>query len=93
MKGYLTNYVFKNHVPVSQANWCNMTFTAGYLFPSHWCDLSQAPLGFKLGSRAQEVYDLPSELSLPLFTFLALAFKVKECILILPCSLLYECLT
>ncbi len=28
----------KNHyVPVSQANWCNMTFTAGNLFPSHSC--------------------------------------------------------
>ncbi len=28
--------VKKNHyVPVSQANWCNMTFTAGNLFPSH----------------------------------------------------------
>ncbi len=29
---------FLNHyAPVSQANWCNMTFTAGNLFPSHSC--------------------------------------------------------
>ncbi len=30
-------YFFKinHHAPVSQANWCNMTFTAVNLFPSH----------------------------------------------------------
>ncbi len=28
----------KNHyAPVSQANWCNLTFTAGNFFPSHSC--------------------------------------------------------
>ncbi len=28
----------KNHyAPASQANWCNMTFTAGNLFSSHSC--------------------------------------------------------
>ncbi len=31
-------YLKKNHcAPVSQVNWCNMTFTAGNLFPSHSC--------------------------------------------------------
>ncbi len=28
---------FKHYMPVSQANWCNMTFKAGNLFPSHSC--------------------------------------------------------
>ncbi len=48
-------YFFLNHyAPVSQANWCNMTFTAGNLFPSHSCigwlessphqDSNQSPL-------------------------------------------------
>ncbi len=27
----------KHYAPVSQANWCNMTFTASNLFPSHSC--------------------------------------------------------
>ncbi len=25
------------YAPISQANWCNMTFTSGNLFPSHSC--------------------------------------------------------
>ncbi len=38
---FFLNFFFKHYhdyVPVvSQANWCNMTFTAGNLFPSHSC--------------------------------------------------------
>ncbi len=39
--------IFPNHyAPVSQANWCNMTFTDSYytrdLLLFDWCDLSQA---------------------------------------------------
>ncbi len=30
-------FFFNYYAPVSQANWCNMTFTAGNLFPSHLC--------------------------------------------------------
>ncbi len=34
----LFSFLLKTHyAPVSQANWCNMTFTAGSLFPSHSC--------------------------------------------------------
>ncbi len=38
-----------------QANWSNMTFTAGNLFPSHSCigvTRVMPPLGFKPGSPA-----------------------------------------
>ncbi len=41
--------------PVSQANWCNMTFTAGSLFPPHSCiggTRVKPPLGFKPRSPA-----------------------------------------
>ncbi len=31
------NSFFNHYAPVSQANWSNMTFTAGNLFPSHSC--------------------------------------------------------
>ncbi len=41
----------KNHyAPVSHSNWCNMTFTAGNLFPSHSCigvTRVKPPLGFE----------------------------------------------
>ncbi len=62
----------KNHyAPVSQANWCNMIFTVGNLFPSHscigWPKSSPTP-GFKPRSPASEADDLPTELSLPPFT-------------------------
>ncbi len=30
-------FFFNHYSPVRQANWCNMTFTAGNLFPSHSC--------------------------------------------------------
>ncbi len=31
-------FLIENHYsPISQANWCNMTFTAGNLLPSHSC--------------------------------------------------------
>ncbi len=30
-------FLINHYAPVSQANWCNMTFTAGNLFPSHSC--------------------------------------------------------
>ncbi len=30
-------FFFNHYAPVSQANLCNITFTAGNLFPSHWC--------------------------------------------------------
>ncbi len=42
----------KHYAPVSQANWCNMTFTAGNLFTSHSCiDVTQVKPepGFKPG--------------------------------------------
>ncbi len=58
-----------SYAPVSQANWCNITFTAGNLFPSHSSyDLSRVkpPPLFVPGSPAWEVDDLPTELSLPL---------------------------
>ncbi len=42
--GFFGGFFYKNYTPVSQANWCNMTFTAGNLFPSHALgDPSQAP--------------------------------------------------
>ncbi len=35
---YKDLYIYKNHcAPVSQVNWCNMTFTAGNLSPTHSC--------------------------------------------------------
>ncbi len=30
-------YLENHYAPVNQANWCNMSFTAGNLFPSHSC--------------------------------------------------------
>ncbi len=34
----ILSFFRKNHyAPVSQASWCNMTFTAAKLFPSHTC--------------------------------------------------------
>ncbi len=68
-------FFFLNHyVPVSQANWCNMTFNAGNLFSSHSCTgvhvthVKPQP-GFKPRSPAWEADDLPTELSLPPFIF------------------------
>ncbi len=59
----------KNHyAPISQANWCNMTFTAGNLFPSHTCigvTRVKPPPGLELGSPVWLVDDLPTGLSLP----------------------------
>ncbi len=50
-----------------QANMCNMTFTAGNLFPSHpgtgETQVKSQP-GFEHGSPAWEVDDLQTELSL-----------------------------
>ncbi len=49
----ISKSLFLNHyAPVNQAKWCNMTFTAGNLFPSHSCiGVTQVkpPLGFELG--------------------------------------------
>ncbi len=62
-------FVENHYAPVSQANWCNMTFTAGNLFPSHslhWGTQVKPPPGFKRGAPAWEADDLPTELSLPL---------------------------
>ncbi len=53
-------------MPVSQANWSYMIFTAGNLFPSHSCiDVTRVkpPLGFKPMSLASNAEDLPTELS------------------------------
>ncbi len=69
---FLVYFFRKNHyAPVSQANWCNMTFTAGNLFPCHSCirwpesSPHQAPIGIRTGSPVWEADDLPTELSLP----------------------------
>ncbi len=46
---FLIIIFFLNHyAPVSQANWCNVTFTTGNIFPSHSCIgliRVKAPLG------------------------------------------------
>ncbi len=34
---FVHNYFLNHYAPVSQANWCNMRFTAGHLFPSYSC--------------------------------------------------------
>ncbi len=68
------SFSLKNHnAPVSQANRCNMTFTAGNLFTSHSCigvTRVKPPLGFVPGFPACRVDDLPTELSLPPDKFL-----------------------
>ncbi len=64
------NLLFLNpYAPVSKANWHNMTFTAGNLFPSlSYIGVTRVnlPLGFELRSPAWELDDLLTELSLPL---------------------------
>ncbi len=64
-------FLNKNHyAPVSQANWCNMTFRAGNLFPYHSCIVQtwvKPPPGSNPGSPQWELDDLPTELSPPLF--------------------------
>ncbi len=37
MGGFFFVFLKKHYAPVSQANWCNMTFTVSNLFPSHSC--------------------------------------------------------
>ncbi len=73
--------IFLNHyAPVSQTNWCNMTFTAGNLFPLIHAlgDPSQSPPGFEPGSPDWEVDDLPTELSLPPIIILITIVKCKK---------------
>ncbi len=72
------NTFFLNHyAPVSQANWCNMNFTAGILFPCHTCIgwPESSPLqGFEPGSPAWEV-------SLPHSSIIRLRCeKIKTCL-------------
>ncbi len=74
---------FLNHyAPVSQANWCNMTFTAGNLFPSfmHLVTWVKPPPGFDPGSPDWEADDLPTELSLPpVYIAIGVAHSNKYC--------------
>ncbi len=52
--GFFCGFVY-HYARVSQANWCNMTFTADNLFPSHTCigvTLVRPPSGFEPRSRA-----------------------------------------
>ncbi len=64
-------FFLNHHAPVSQANWCNMTFIAGNLYPSHSCIgwPKSSPTGIR--TPAWEADDLPTELSPPLSLNLA----------------------
>ncbi len=60
-------FVLNHYAPVCQANWCNMTFTAGNLVPSQSCIgwPESSPNLFQTQVPAWEADDLPIELSLP----------------------------
>ncbi len=73
----------KHYALVSQANWCNMTFTLGNLFPSHsfigWPELSPPPpTGFEPMSPVWEVEDSPIEISLPPWFHIKIDVKVHN---------------
>ncbi len=65
MERHPVDFFFLNHyAPVRQANWCNMTFTAGNLFPSHSCIVWPESSPHWDSNPAWEADDLPSEISL-----------------------------
>ncbi len=71
----------KNHyASVSQASWCNMTFTAGNIFTSHSCicvTRVKPHRDLNPRSAAWEADDLQNELSLPLHRH----FLIRFCII------------
>ncbi len=74
--------ILQNHyAPVSQTNWCNMTFTGGNLFPSHtcigWPELSPQP-GFELRSPVWQKDNLPTALSLLFIVFLGRRYEIQR---------------
>ncbi len=62
---FLLLFLLNHYAPISQANWCNMTFTAGNLNTCIGWSESILHQDLNPGLHAWEADDLPTQLSLP----------------------------